>query len=182
MARNFAAGVNGSPPPSFAVTSATSQPAGPRDAKPSRRWVVAAIALVAAIVVVVGAYAFYLMPHSATGAGPTVLTPEGTAYTLPGDQFNGVQFNSSSPVVVNGTISDSYGLVLYAMNPSQFEYLSKKGVVGTYQWTSGPIGNDTTTFLNLPLPAGEWVIVFLNPSPINPTGIGFFTDLTLRSA
>jgi hypothetical protein len=145
--------------------------------------------IVAVIVIVVGliiaAYALNVLFHKPSSSTPTktILAQEGTFYSIPVSQFNGIAFQNSGTAVVNGTFSNTYPLILYTMTPTQFENLSKKGVVPGYEWTSGTIGGNTVTNLNLVVQPGAWVLVFLNPSTNPITGVttlvGFYSDLTL---
>jgi hypothetical protein len=140
---------------------------------------VAAVAIVAIVVI-----AAYL----ATGGfqnhhgGPLVLVAEGAYYTIPGGQFNGITFLISATSVINGTFSNSYGIVLYEMNSTQFLSYARTNLIPGYEWTSGSIANNSVYNLDLTVPPGSWALVFANPSQVNPTAIGFYTALTLAPA
>jgi len=108
-----------------------------------------------------------------------VLEPQGGLYSLPAGQLNGIAFEISSTSVVNGTFYTSYGITLYTMTPTQFESLTKTGVVGGYNWTSGRIANNTITQLNVVVPPGSWDLAFVNGNPLVGTLVAFYSDLTL---
>jgi len=134
-----------------------------------------AIGLVGAAYVLSGGFHF-------GAASSTVLVHKGTYYSLPGGQFNALAFSVSKASVLNGTFTNTYGINLYTMTPSELVSLAKTGVVGGFAWSSGRIANLTVTNLNLDVAAGQWDLVFLNadnPSPLNTTIVGFYTDLTV---
>ncbi|HYB79631.1 MAG TPA: hypothetical protein VEG66_07745 [Thermoplasmata archaeon] len=137
---------------------------------------------VVAIVVIVVVLAYVLTGgFQRSHNGPLVLVPAGAYYTIPGGQFNGITFIIGATSVINGTFSNAFGIVLYEMNNTQFLSFAKTNILGGYEWTSGPIANNSVYDLDLTIPPGSWALVFVNPSPINPTAIGFYTDLTLAS-
>jgi len=138
-------------------------------------------ALVAIVLVVVLAYALtggFQSSHN----GPLVLARAGTYDTIPNGQFNGITFIIGTTSVINGTFSNSFGIVLYEMNDTQFLTYAKTNILGGFEWTSGPIASNSVYNLDLTIPPGSWALVFMNPSPINVTAIGFYTDLTLAPA
>jgi len=134
---------------------------------------------------VVAAYALTVVFHKTGSSAPavTILAAEGTYYSIPAFQFNGVAFQNSGTAVVNGTFAVTYGLILYTMSPMQFENLTKKGIVPGYDWTSGRIGNNSIYNLNLEVQPGAWVLVFANPNTnqttLLTTLVGFYSNLTL---
>ena len=147
------------------------------------------LTVIAAIIIVVGlviaAYALTVVFHKSGNTSPqsAVLAAEGTYYSIPIFQFNGVAFSNSGTAEINGTFTNTYGLILYTMTPTQFENLSKKGVVPGYEWTSGTIGHNTIYSLNLEVQPGAWVLVFANPNTnettLITTLVGFYSNLTL---
>ena len=149
------------------------------------------IAAVVVALVIVGAYFFTDGFHFSSGSKPTVLVQAGTSYPIPGLQFNAIAINVQKTSMISGTFTNTEGITLYTMTPSELLSLSKTGVVGTYDWTSGRIANLTVTNLDLSFQPGGWDLVFYNtngptPYPLtfpnyNTTYIGFYTDLTLSS-
>jgi len=142
------------------------------------------IFLVAAIVAV---GMVVLLAYALTGGfqsshnGPLVLVPAGAYYTIPVGQFNAITFIVGTTSVINGTFSNAFGIVLYEMNNTQFLSYGKTNILDGYEWTSGPVAANSVYDLDLTIPPGSWALVFSNPSPINVTAIGFYTDLTLAS-
>jgi len=146
-----------------------------------RRRLLLASAVAAVVVVVVLAYALtggFQSSHSSS----LVLVSAGTYYTIPVGQFNGITFIIGTTSVINGTFSNAFGIVLYEMNDAQFLSYGKTNILDGYEWTSGPIANNSVYNLDLTIQPGSWALLFVNPSPINVTAIGFYTDLTLASA
>ncbi|HTP54389.1 MAG TPA: hypothetical protein VML94_05460 [Thermoplasmata archaeon] len=139
--------------------------------------VVVAVILIAGSIV--GAYSVTGGFRTSRATGPAVLLPELAYYTLPGGQFNAVDFTAQGPSVVNGTFENTEGITLYQMTPAQALSLSKTGVVGTYEWTSGRIANLTVTNLNLQVPAGAWSLIFLNADNPGVYVGGAFTNTTI---
>lgn len=139
------------------------------------------VTAVVVVVIVVAGYALTGGFQSSHG-GPLVLAHAGTYYTIPGGQFDGITFIISATSIINGTFSTSWGIVLYEMNSTQFLSYSKTNILPSYEWTSGWIANATVYNLDLTVSPGSWALVFVNPSPVNTTAIGFYTDLTLASA
>lgn len=150
---------------------------------------VAAIAVVVILVLILGAYVATDGFHLASRESTTVLVPAGTLDTLPGQQFDDLAIHLTTAGTVSGTFSNTLGITLYTMTPTELLSLSKTGLVSGYVWTSGRIANLTVTDLSLTFQAGEWDLVFLNgdgPSPnpllypnFNTTSVAFYTDLTL---
>ncbi len=144
----------------------------------------AIVAVVIAVVVVASAAALtdgFRKPSS--GPPTTILVTEGTIDSLPIEQFNDITVTvNSGSATVNGSVVDSFGLQLYTMNLSQVHYLIVKGVVGTYLWTSGALGNATTYNIDLVFETGQWALVFDNPNAPQTyltTSVGFTTNLDL---
>ncbi len=137
---------------------------------------------VAAAVVVVGA-AFVLTDGFglARGSSVTTLIPYHDYYSLAGGQFNAVAFQAHQASKINGTFTNSNGVTVYMMTPSELEYLAVKAVVNGYTWTSGRIANLTNYNLDISVASGEWDLVFLNPDPdpLNTSVVGFYTAVTL---
>ena len=138
-------------------------------------------AIVLAVLVVGVFLAAYVLTggfHSASGANATVLEPAGYIFTIPVGQFNGIVLNLSASMVLNGSFTNTYGVVLYTMTPAEFLHLVRIGNVSGYTWTL-TVPHQTVENLDLIIPPGSWDFVFVNPSSINPTLVGFYTSLTL---
>jgi hypothetical protein len=162
-------------PPSPPESSAQGRKAG------RRRLVVGAVVVVA--IVLVGVYVVEVRAHASSNNSPVVLVPVNTLYSLPASQYNGIAISPSSASVINGTFYSSYGVVLYLVNPTMFHALTQTDKVSSFQWSSGGlVGNNSVVDLNVQVPSGAWVFVFLNPSIIVTTYVGFYSDLTLTSS
>jgi hypothetical protein len=185
-------GAPGSTPAASGSAAASSPPAPTPDPGPkatgkasrSRMQLYTILGVVVIVLVLVAAAALtdgFKKPSSASGT--QVLVPEGTDNGIPPLQFDSVTITvTSGSATINGTIIDSYGLQLYTMNISQFHYLITKGVVGTYDWTSGLLGNVTVFHINLVFGPGTWALVFFNPNSEQSdlsTSVGFYTNLVL---
>ncbi len=153
------------------------QPAGERaGSRPSpgsgHLWTFAAAAIVIVVVIAaVAAYAIHDASHSSGGSTGTRLAPSGANFTISPDQYNAITFVAKSNGSVNGTIYEAAGLVIYLMTPAELEYLSIKGNVSGYAWTSGELGDFVEYALQIPVVQGAWDVVFLNPNAV-------VTDLT----
>jgi len=109
-----------------------------------------------------------------TSASPAIeyLVPKDSLYSLPGGQFFDVSLNVQKSTTVSGQFTNTKGITLYVMTPTEVTYLSEKGTVGSYYWTSGRIANLTLTNFNYTFAPGQWGLVFLNadnPSLVNPS-------------
>lgn len=146
---------------------------------PRRRRIFLIAGVVAVIAIILVAYA---LTDGFQFGGPSktkILVADHTVDVIPAGQFDAVTFIISTTSIVNGTFVNSYGIVLYTMTPTQFESFIRTTVVSGYEWTSGMIENEVVYNLDLSFPPGAWDLVFLNPSPINATALGFWTSLTL---
>jgi len=152
-----------------------------------RKWLTAtAVAVVIAIVL--AAALVVRDDHSSQGSsGPTVVVAHQIYRTIPGGQYDAVDFVSPTVSLLNGTIEETWGnSVFYTMTPSDLLNLSIKGVVDGYAWTSGPVANHTTLHLNVTVAAGPWDLVFMNPQKYgvfggNQTVIWFMTGVYLTN-
>ncbi len=158
----------------------------PRRHRPA--WVLPVVVIAVVAGLAVGGYVLVLS-REASSSRVTVLVPAQTFYSLPGQQFNAISFVTSRAETLNGTITNTEGVTVYLMTPAQVVHLSTEGSVGTYSWSSGLLANLTVTSLSVPVPAGQWNVVFWNPlapSEANPsqttTTIGFYTALILTAA
>jgi len=165
------------------------RPVGNRRGGMGRARLVAVIGGILLAVVILAAYLLTGGFGLHSGAGPDVLVQKGTYFSLPADQFNAVAFIASGNSVIHGLIWDTWGVNLYLMTPGEVVYLSEKGAVEGYTWSSGHIANLTETNLSISLGPGQWNLVFLNPDQPslntihnNQTIIGFYTDVTLNPA
>ena len=156
-------------------------PETPPPRRTSSRTIV--VGAVAVVVVMIVAYLLFAGMHSSGGSGSSgyVLVPDGTGYSLPVGQFNGINFEVSTPSSVHGQINASRGVQVYLMTPSEYQFLVRTLNVSGYNWTSGVVAFETTYSLTVPVPVGAWVLAFVDPNPVLPTGIGFYSDLTLQS-
>jgi len=118
-------------------------------------------------------------PHGASGS-TVIVVSEWTYDSIPGTQYDAVAFLAHSDSVLNGSFTNSMGVIVYIMTPTQFESLTKTGVVTGYNWTSGRIPQLTLYYLNVQVAAGPWDLVLLNPdtSALNSTVVDFWTAVT----
>ena len=122
--------------------------------------------------------------HSAKGTSGSpgeVLVPQGTSYSMVIGQFNGINFVVNSTSQIQGDVNSSRGIQAYILTPSEFAYLVKNLTVGEYVWTSGDVANQTVYDLVIPVQPGQWVLSFVNPNSNFPTGVTFYTNLTLTT-
>jgi len=120
--------------------------------------------------------------HGQTGSSEVVLVPAGTGYSLPMGQFSGTEFTATSASTISGTLNSSEGVQIYLMTPTQFEAFAKSLNVSGYVWTSGWVANESIYHLDIPVPAGQWVLAFTDPNAGLPTGVGIYTDIILKAA
>ena len=133
------------------------------------------------VVVIVLVWALTGGLHSNSGNSPEILVPAGSFFTLPAGQLNDVSVVVGSTATFNGTISESYGLAVYVMTPTQLASFLKSLKLAGYEWSSGNLTNDTVYTINVSVPPGSWDLVFLNPNTniYISTSYGFYTALTL---
>ena len=151
-------------------------------ASKSARRLVRTYLIVAVVIVVAVILAAYVLTggfHSNHTSNAEVLVPIHTVDVIPTYQFDAIDVSVSSTSEINGTFFVTFALVIYTMTPAQVESLARTGVVSGYEWTSGEVQNDSIYTLGVSIPPGAWDLVFYNPSPINNTAIGFYSDLTL---
>ncbi len=143
------------------------------------------VVAVIVVVILVTAVYFVLAEHKSSGgsgeSSTTVLAPKGSYYSIPVGQFNGITFLVQQPANLNGTFYTSYGIVLYQMTPSQYLTFTKTLHLDGYEWTYN-VTNNAIYSLNLTVQPGSWVLAFVNPSALDATGVGFFTDLNLTKS
>jgi len=158
----------------------------PPTKKPRRRsWIYAVVAFAVVIAVILAAWTLTGGFGTKKNVGsPTVLDPEGTYFTIPGGQFNAVTLLATANATIQGTFTNTYGIILYTMNPTQFHHLVISGgnASAGYEWTSGTVGRGIVYKLDVTVPPGPWDLAFVNPSPINTTLVGFYSDLTLSES
>jgi len=142
------------------------------------------IAVGVAIIVVMVVLAYLLTGgfHHAGGSSATqgrVLVPFGASYSLPNGQFDGLTFTINSTSVIQGELNSSRGVDLYVMTPTEFETLVRTLNVTGYEWASGEVADQTIYNVDVTVTAGTWILAFTPPNPNIPTGVGFYSDLTL---
>lgn len=146
--------------------------AGRRDPKgaptsPRRTWPFFVLAVILVIVIAgVAAYEIHIGTHASGGGTGTQLAPRGANFTISPEQFNAIDFVTKSNASVNGTIYEAGGLVVYLMTPAELDYLSVKGNISGYAWTSGGLGDYAEYGLSISVAPGAWDVVFLSPNAI----------------
>ncbi len=147
---------------------------------PRARYLGASVAVLAALVAVAIVLA---SPPRATGPTPSegkVLVPRGTIDNIPGGQFNAITLIANGTSVVSGSFTTTAGIIIYVMDPSQFEsFVHSSTLAGGYNWTSGPYYNQTIDTFRIVVTSGPWDIVFVNPGLVFGTMIGYLSDVTL---
>lgn len=189
----FAIALGGSPnashsvagPGSPAVSSPEAVTPDPRKPRAHRgNPIYTGIVVVILVVAVVLAYVLTGGFHSSngsSGSSSTVLIPRGTGYSYNIGQFNGINFVISSESRIQGELNSTHGVAIYILTPAEFEYLVKNLTVGQYVWTSGVVADQSIYHLNVTVQPGQWVLSFVNPNVSWPTGIGFYSDVTLTT-
>lgn len=137
------------------------------------------VVVVIVVAVILAAYVLTGGFTSKTSSKTVVLVPVHTVDALPAGQFDTIAFEISSTSSVNGSFFVTFQLVIYTMTPTQLQSFAKSGTVNGYEWTSGEVQNDSIYTLGISVGPGAWDLVFDNPSLINNTAIGFYSDLTL---
>jgi hypothetical protein len=137
------------------------------------------VSVVVAIGLVAAAYTLtdgFHLNGSTTSA--VTLIPKWTYDSIPGDQYDAVAFVVHATSQLNGSFTNSIGVVVYLMTPAELEALAIKGVVSGYNWTSGQVPSLTLYGLKVKVTVGSWDLVFLNPDPLNTTVVDFWTTVT----
>ena len=137
--------------------------------------------MVVAVALGSGVYFLTTFHHISSGSGKLVLEKEGSYYTMPVGQFNGITFIVNESSVINGTFFNTYGVDLFQMTPAQYLEFTRTTHLSGYEWNVN-VTAETIYNLNLTVQPGAWVIAFVNPSPTQTTLVGFYTDLTLSTA
>lgn len=175
----FPRGVAQGTPPLSADGSSS---ASPRSKRGSQILPVLAVVLV---IVVVGAAFVATDGFRLTRASSTDdLIPALSYFSLPAEQYNDVAFVAHSESVINGTFTNTLGVIVYLFTPAQIAALNHNDTVGSYAWSSGQIAGLSVYGLALTVQPGEWNLVFFNPNTaaVNTTVVGFYTAVTLKSA
>jgi len=163
-----------SPPPSGAVRTG-------RILRKRRSFVIVLLTAVVAVALLLTAYTVTGGFRSST-VPRTALIPKDDYYSITGGQFNDVAFSVQSTSVVNGTFTNTLGIIVYLLTPAQLNYLATKGNVSSYDWSSGQIPNLEVYDLNVEVESGQWDLAFVNPSLVNTTVVGFWTDITVGAS
>lgn len=164
------------PPTSEAPPEATPRPRSIF----GRRWAIT-LGVVAALLVVAIVVAYAVTGGFSRSNGPAVriLLPYGTTYEMNGGASTDFVMTVSTPSTLAGTFQTGGGIILYTMTFAQYDALVKSGNVTGYEWTSGKIAGQAYYTLDVLVPEGSWAFAFVDPSPINPTAVTFYTDVTL---
>ncbi len=167
------------------VAEARSPTTGPAPSPPKRRadrswWIVVTVIFVAALIIGV-----YLADERLTrkgssgGSSETVLIPQGTIDSFPAGQFNAVTLTVTTAVVVNGSITTTLGIAVYAMTTIQFQsFVRNVNLNAGYNWTSGTLAYFSIDHVHIALGPGAWDVVFDDPSELNSTMVEFLTPFT----
>lgn len=137
------------------------------------------MSVVAAIGVIGGAYVLSNGFHPASKSTTDVLLPKDSYYSLPGNQYNAIDFITKATSRITGTFTNTLGVIVYILDPVQLMALNHNGTVGSYQWSSGLIANLTVDNLTVVVAPGQWALTFFNPNVLNTTIVGFYTPLIL---
>jgi hypothetical protein len=168
----------GASPPGDSGAASSSPPTDLSGLRRPRRTpvVLGMVSVAVAIGLVGGAYVltdgFYLR-HG--GTATVTVIPQWTYDSLPGGQYDASAFVAHATSRISGSFTNSNGIVVYLMTPVQLELLDEKGVVDSYDWTSGSVHDLTLYNLTFAVTTGPWDIVLLNPDPINVTVVDFWT-------
>ncbi len=161
--------------PASAVTRGISGPSR------TRRTLAIAVPCLVVVIAVIAAGYWLTDGFHLSGERTTVLVPEDSYYSLPGEQYNAVTFVVHSDYVIQGTFSNTLGIAVYILDLPQMTALNHNGTVGSYVWSSGTIANLSVDTLDISGGAGEWNLVFQNPNVLNATIVGFYTAVTLEA-
>ena len=144
-------------------------------------WVGVAVIVIAMLVVTYVLTGGFHLSSSSSGSGGKVLIPRGTSYSMIVGQFNGINFVIGSESQISGEMNSSRGIQVYIMTPAEFEYMVTNLVIGQYVWTSGVVADQTIYDIDISVQPGQWVLSFVNPSAVTPTGVTFYSDVTLTT-
>jgi hypothetical protein len=152
----------------------------PRLSGGSRRlYLVAGVAIVVVILLIVVLVPRGSLNSSSTNSTSNVLAPAGwNAISLPYGQFAAVIFTISSPQVLTGSFLSENLITAYVLNDSAFHTLSTVDTVPGYQWTSGQVWQGS---INDTIPAGSWVLVFLNTNVDGSSGVSVSVPVILSN-
>ncbi len=162
-------------------SSSTAGPEVPRARQPGVRrhqtfYLVAAVAVAAALVLVA---LFLTGDFGRSRESTTLLVKKGAVDLISQGQFDAVIIHAASPSVVSGDIAIIYVVDMFTMNTSQFKSYVKTLSISGYDWTSGTLENTTGYAIDVPLGAGWWYFVLVNPAPVQ-TLVGYNSNLVLR--
>ena len=176
------------PPPTSGPGAGTADPtatSAPVKVPKSRRTsIYAGVGVAIIVVMVILAWAVtggFHLSGTPSGSSGYVLVPRGTSYSMVIGQFNGIDFDVNSTSHIEGQVNSSRGIAVYILTPADFAYLVKNLTVGPYVWTTGVVADGTPDTLNIPVQPGQWVLSFVNPNVSWPTGVTFYSDLTLTT-
>jgi len=139
---------------------------------------VVVVAMVVVAFVLSGGFHF---ANDASGSSATVLIPRGTSYSMIIGQFNGINFVIGSESKIQGQVNSSRGIQVYILTPAEFHDLVHNLTVGQYVWTSGIVADQVVYNLDVAVAPGQWVLSFVNPNVSFPTGVTFYSDVTLSN-
>ena len=154
---------------------------GSRAKSRGHRWLYVVTVVVVAALLGSGVYFITTLHQGSSGSGKLVLQKEGSYYTLPAEEFNGITFIVNESSVINGTFFNTYGVDLFQMTPTQYLTFTRSAHLSGYEWNAN-VTAETIYDLNLTVPPGAWVLAFVNPNTTQTTLVGFYTDLTLSTA
>jgi hypothetical protein len=110
-----------------------------------------------------------LRPSPGSKSAYETLAPVGwVAASLPFGQYAAITFITGSNENLTGSFLSSNTISVYVMTSAQFDSLVKHSALDGYEWTTGQVwtGNISTT-----VPAGDWVLVFLNTNKYGTSGV-----------
>lgn len=143
---------------------------------------IAVVAVLVVLIIVVAAYVFTGGFHPAKSSSSPegiVLLPDGASYSITLGQFSGIAFHINSTSTVQGKLNSSNGVIIDLMTPAEFTHLSLYANVSGYEWSSGAVADQSIYTLDVSVPPGQWNLAFLDANVSFPTGVSFYSDLTL---
>lgn len=149
-----------------------------------RTRVLVAVGVGIVLVVVVGAYVLtggFQHSSSTSGGSAKILIPYGTGYSMAIGQINVVYFTAGSESRLDASLNSSEGIQIYISTPAQFQNLTNNLSAFRYFWTSGVVAVETIYDLQVNVSPGQWALSFVNPCPSTPTGVGFYSAVTLTT-